>query len=74
MSPYAASKAAWHRRNRDRQAADRVSPAKGLIYAHAAIDVSHMPRVDRDPCPRCGVRRDFGCGHLARALTVGPGV
>ena len=21
------------------------------------------PRVDRDPCPRCGVRRDFGCAH-----------
>lgn len=20
-------------------------------------------RVDRDPCPRCGVRRDKGCGH-----------
>jgi len=19
--------------------------------------------VDRDPCPRCGVRGDFGCGH-----------
>jgi hypothetical protein len=25
------------------------------------------PRVDRDPCPRCGVRRDYGCNHsLAR--------
>lgn len=19
--------------------------------------------VDRDPCPRCGARRDLGCGH-----------
>lgn len=22
-----------------------------------------LPRVDRDPCPRCGVRRDVGCRH-----------
>jgi hypothetical protein len=22
-----------------------------------------LPRVDRDPCPRCGVRRDLGCEH-----------
>jgi hypothetical protein len=20
-------------------------------------------RVDRDPCPRCGIRRDIGCAH-----------
>lgn len=29
--------------------------------------VVHMgklpPRVDRDPCPRCGVRGDIGCRH-----------
>jgi len=29
-------------------------------------------RVDRDPCPRCGVRRDIGCGHSGRALSVRP--
>lgn len=27
--------------------------------------------VDRDPCPRCGVRRDIGCRHTARTLRVG---
>jgi hypothetical protein len=21
------------------------------------------PTVSRDPCPRCGVRADYGCGH-----------
>ena len=21
------------------------------------------PRVDRDPCPRCGIRADIGCAH-----------
>lgn len=24
--------------------------------------------VDRDPCPRCGVRRDIGCGHSLERL------
>lgn len=25
--------------------------------------------VFRDPCPRCGVRADIGCGHSGRALS-----
>lgn len=29
------------------------------------------PRVDRDPCPRCGVRADVGCNHgYVRSLGV----
>lgn len=24
--------------------------------------------VERDPCPRCGVRRDFGCRHRQSTL------
>ena len=28
-----------------------------------------MPRVDRDPCPRCAVRRDIGCAHTVRAIS-----
>lgn len=27
------------------------------------IDAALPPAVDRDPCPRCGVRRDIGCSH-----------
>lgn len=26
------------------------------------------PRIDRDPCPRCGVRGDFGCSHSRAQL------
>lgn len=26
--------------------------------------------VDRDPCPRCGARRDLGCGHTAIKIGV----
>jgi hypothetical protein len=29
-----------------------------------------LPRVDRDPCPRCGVRGDVGCGHSRFPLVV----
>lgn len=29
-----------------------------------------LPRVDRDPCPRCQVRRDIGCAHSASRLTT----
>jgi DNA-binding MarR family transcriptional regulator len=28
------------------------------------------PIVDRDPCPRCGVRGDIGCGHSHAPLRV----
>lgn len=34
-----------------------------------ALDESR--RVDRDPCPRCGTRRDIGCRHTVQALRVG---
>lgn len=27
--------------------------------------------VDRDPCPRCGVRRDVGCAHGRAGLSMG---
>lgn len=27
--------------------------------------------VDRNPCPRCGTRRDIGCAHNTRVLRVG---
>lgn len=26
-------------------------------------DKANQPRVDRDPCQRCGVRHDIGCHH-----------
>lgn len=39
---------------RDRRPVDPVPPS---------------PPVYRDPCPRCGVRADIGCGHSGRALS-----
>lgn len=48
---------------------DAVSAA---FNRRAPVDDGPMPTwrpvvVDRDPCPRCGVRGDFGCSHGARA-------
>lgn len=40
-----------------RTAFDRSGPAEVRVFD------SLPPRVNRDPCPRCGVRADIGCGH-----------
>lgn len=29
------------------------------------------PRIDREPCPRCGVRADIGCDHRRAPLSMG---
>lgn len=34
----------------------------------AGDDAADKPRVSRDPCPRCGCRGDFDCGHDRGAL------
>lgn len=34
----------------------------------ARLALESAPRVDRDPCPRCGVRRDVGCGRSLAPL------
>jgi hypothetical protein len=31
-------------------------------------DTALPPRIERDPCPRCGVRRDIGCNHTRAPL------
>lgn len=33
-------------------------------------DANLPPAVHRDPCPRCGTRRDAGCGHRAGRIAV----
>ncbi len=42
------------------------------VRHNAEIDDEALPaRVDRDPCPRCGVRADIGCRHSpVRRLTT----
>lgn len=35
-------------------------------------DDDHLPpAVNRDPCPRCGVRRDVGCDHRPTRISMG---
>jgi hypothetical protein len=36
---------------------------RSLAYHEARPEPRPEQFVDRDPCPRCGVRRDFGCTH-----------
>lgn len=42
-------------------------PKRGETYGKA---ITHF-RVDRDPCPRCGIRRDVGCPHTAASFSAG---
>jgi len=37
--------------------------ARGLEEARQRKELAESLRVSRDPCPRCGVRGDIGCGH-----------
>lgn len=41
------------------------------LRADLPDDDNLPPAVDRDPCPRCGVRRDHGCEHGAQRIAVG---
>lgn len=41
--------------------------AAGLPREHRAFVVAGY-KVDRDPCQRCGVRADIGCGHSRAPL------
>lgn len=59
-----------------RQGRDPKSPRK-LIWRHYSgletsnctggngylFELKEPPRTTRDPCPRCGARGDFNCGH-----------
>lgn len=44
--------------------------AAGISRSAAVADRIIPPTdpVDRDPCQRCGVRRDFGCHHSRQQL------
>lgn len=46
----------------------RKAPSPGIHYVTASKhDLDTLTHVDRDPCPRCGVRGDIGCKHRRRA-------
>lgn len=45
------------------------SKATGLTQWDRAVTgpkSENLPRVDRDPCPKCGTRRDVGCNHYRK--------
>lgn len=42
-----------------------------MYIARGPLIEPDRPRVDRDPCPRCNVRRDIGCAHTASRLVAG---
>lgn len=54
-------------RERDREPDEDTGPARAM----SPDDIAHRV-VDRNPCPRCGVRKDRGCEHTASSLTVRP--
>lgn len=49
----------------------RLEAERERVAAKQADYASIMATaVDRDPCPRCGVRRDLGCPHTASRLAL----
>jgi hypothetical protein len=49
-----------------------ASPATGRYMAGIRRErkdfIVPLPIEPRDPCPRCGVRQDIGCGHSQAPL------
>lgn len=35
-------------------------------------EIENMPRVDRDPCPKCNTRKDIGCKHFPKQPDPAP--
>lgn len=42
---------------------DNSSVSAGMAYVQKGPDPETLSRVDREPCFKCGVRRDVGCKH-----------
>lgn len=48
---------------------ERVELPNNSDYDYRGPVPRHL-LVDRDPCPRCGARKDLGCGHTAISIGV----
>lgn len=46
----------------------RTNKTARRTRSEIVIEKLFAPRVDRDPCPRCGVRGDIDCGHSKAPL------
>lgn len=42
---------------------EKASLPWGQVVRTSHIDNDSLIYVSRDPCPKCGVRRDLGCKH-----------
>lgn len=51
---------------------DRVEPSRQPDRRVSATIVENLPRVDRDPCPRCNTRKDIGCKHFPKIVDHAP--
>jgi len=49
---------------------DRMSLPWGNMVKRSAIERDTLVHVDRDPCPKCGIRGDIGCKHKKREWSL----
>lgn len=52
--------------NRQERARYAPNPFSNVVQA-SRHNHDTLTFVDRDPCPKCGVRRDVGCKHVRAA-------
>ncbi len=45
---------------------ERVKPSRQPERRESQRDIANLPRVDRDPCPKCNTRKDIGCKHFPK--------
>lgn len=45
---------------------DRIPLPWGHMVRSPNIEHDSLIYVSRDPCPKCGIRKDIGCKHTAR--------
>lgn len=50
----------------DERARYAISPMFNTVIG-GAREMDSLIHVQRDPCPKCGVRGDIGCKHVRRA-------
>lgn len=52
--------------NRQERARYAPTPFANVVKA-SRLENDSLKRVDRDPCGKCGTRKDIGCKHVRRA-------
>lgn len=47
------------------------TPVAQRLHHEREPEVDDADRVNRDPCPRCGIRADVGCHHSHNPISMG---